>query len=401
MKITVTRNDRIARWVVSYLMPTQTPHRYQRRRFSFTTESAANLEAVRLRKQYAAEGATGLRFDSVLYRRYCLLEQLLGAHGTVEQAVEHFLKNPPAKPSKPLEDVVGDFLDDKEGHVTKPWHRTLVRYLLRFIRAHPAARIDEVTPEQVKRFLAAQGGAETQANVRRMLHDLFNWATVTGRGRTNPVALVRVPKIIRPTPATLTVKNAEKLLLHSWEHEPKLIPYIALRLFAGMRSSLVLRLRWEMIDFGKGIRIPGAIDKGDRSSFRVNWPEALWPWLAPFQVPAGRVAKSNYPAEVCNMAIDLGFNIPRVSFRHTFGSSMLNTSGDIGRTQLLMGHRGSPAVLLEHYDGNVSGKEATALFELRPPTSCPRLPSASEASAWARARFEKLRLPASLSSGTG
>lgn len=376
MKVTVKHHTDRDRWVVSYLLPTGKPGVYDRKRLFFRTETAANEDAARVRKQYQQQGETGMRYDPVQWRRFKSLEELLAGKATLEAAVQHYLKSPPRSVSFAVADAVSDFLDDKEDHVTRPWHRTIFRYLSRFSRAHPTAKMDDVTADEIKRFITGQGGEETQAHTRRILHDLYTWSVRTQRASVNPVSVVRAPKIVRPTPATLTVADVKKLLDAAWTTDSKLVPYIALRIFAGMRSALVLRLQWEMVTFGKSIRIPAAVDKGQRTTNRVNWPAALWSWLKPFVQKSGRIAKTHYPAEMCALALTHGIKIPRVVFRHTFGSAMLNSCGDVSRTQLLMGHRGSPAILFEHYDGNITEKEAAALFKLRPPTTCPT-PSAA------------------------
>ena len=371
VKVSVKFDAARDRWVVAYLLPTGVPGTYDRKRLFFRTETPANDEAARVRRQHQNVGAHGLAYDPVRWRRYLALEELLGTTGSIELAVQHFIKSPPPAASLPLQDVVAAFLDDKEGHVSRPWHRTLVRYMMRFVRKHPAAEVDKVTVDQIKSFMASQGGKETQGHIRRMMWEMYTWAVTTNRASKNPVTEIRAPRIIRDTPATITVDNLDLLLRTAWKENSKLVPYIALRVFGGMRSALVLRLRWDMIEFGQSIRIPAAIDKGERTTNRVDWPPALWKWLKPFKAPSGRMAKTGYPAEMCELAIKCGFRIGRSHLRHTFGSSMLNSSGDISRTQLLMGHRGAPDVLLEHYDGNVSGKEAKRLFALLPPTIPP------------------------------
>lgn len=378
MRVRVKYDEERNRWVIDYLLPAAAPGKYQRKRKFFTSETAANEAASQVKRIFQQHGSTGLNFDPVRWRRYQFLERSLALKGaTLEQAVEHYLKAPPDAPTEFLEAVVGRFLDFKEGKVTRRWHRALVTRLFRFVRAHPNARIGDITPPHIEAFMATWPGMESRANVRRMLFEVFAWAKLHGLVKTNVIELVPVPRVIRDEVDIMKPHHAAALLAYCAEHRPELVPFLAIRMFAGLRTTSAERIDWSEIKLGESIELPAVKVKSGRRLYLTGYPETLWSWLRPHARENGRVGLTHYNVEITAIARQLGVPFPKNVCRHSFATYHLAAYRNLSETVILLGHRSSPRLLWEHYNGRASQPEGQAWFALtrEAVTTCPPPPA--------------------------
>ena len=367
MKVTVKYDEDRNRWVIDYLLPATEPGKYQRKRKFFTSESAANEAASSVKRIYQHHGSTGLNFDPVKWRRYQFFERTLQLKGaSLEQAVEHYLKAPPDAPTEYLEAVIGLFLDHKEGKVTRRWHRTLVTRLFRFHRSHPNLRIGDITPQHIEAFMAKWPGTESRANIRRMLYEFFGWAKLHGHAKVNVVELVPVPRVVREEVEIMPPTHAALLLRYCAENRPELVPFVALRMFAGLRTTSAERIDWSEVKVGESLELPAVKVKTGRRLFLTGHPPVLWDWLRPHAKPSGRIARTHYNVEVTAIARELGLPFPKNVCRHSFATYHLAAFRNLSETVLLLGHRSSPRLLWEHYNGRASKDEGAAWFALTP-----------------------------------
>lgn len=367
MKVRVKYDEDRNRWVIDYLLPTGTAGRYQRKRKFFTSESAANEAASGVKRLYQQHGASGLSVDPHKWKRYQFLEGRLAVlNATLEQAVEHYLKAPPDKPTEYLETVVGRFVDHKDGKVTRRWHRTIVNRLFRFHRAHPAARIGDITHRHVEMFMGQWESPESRANIRRMLYEFFAWAKLHGYVTANAVELVPVPRVVRDNVSLMPMCDAGLLLSYCNVERPELLPFIALRMFAGLRTTSAERIDWSEIKVGESIEVPAVKAKNRKRMYLTGFPSVLWDWLRPHARPNGRVGRSHYNVEVTGIARDLGVPFPKNVLRHSFATYHLAAYRNLSETVLLLGHRSSPRVLWEHYNGRASKEDGLGWFALTP-----------------------------------
>lgn len=374
MKVRVKYDEERNRWVIDYLLPAADPGKYQRKRKFFTSETAANEAASQVKRIYQQHGSTGLNFDPVRWRRYQFLERSLSLKGaTLEQAVEHYLKAPPDAPTEFLEAVIGRFLDFKEGKVTRRWHRALVTRLFRFHRAYPSARIGDITSPQIEQFMSTWPGMESRANVRRMLFEVFAWAKLHGLVKTNVIELVPVPRVIRDEVQIMRPQHAAMLLKYCAANRPELVSFLAIRMFAGLRTTSAERIDWSEVKVGQSVELPAVKVKSGRRLYLTGYPEVLWDWLRPCAKESGRIGLTHYNVEITAIARQLGIPFPKNVCRHSFATYHLAAYRNLSETVLLLGHRSSPRLLWEHYNGRASQAEGLAWFALtrQAVTTCP------------------------------
>ena len=163
----------------------------------------------------------------------------------------------------------------------------------------------------------------------------------------------------------LTVAQAARLLESA---TPDVLPYLAIGLFAGLRSSEIERLHWSEIDFERGL-IKVDAKKGRNTAFRplVTIQPNLREWLISFRKHGGNVTPENgfrqsfEQARAAARIVDWPYN----ALRHSFASYHLAHFNDAALTALQLGHRDS-RVTFAHYRELVKPKEAERFWSIRP-----------------------------------
>jgi len=161
--------------------------------------------------------------------------------------------------------------------------------------------------------------------------------------------------------------------------DKNLVPFLAIGLFAGIRSAELARLKWENIDWvGGNIRLDREITKTNQSRLAPLMPN-LAEWLAPYKDLKGNIlasTKSRYPTTLISPWLASQEN-PRLpskwidnGMRHSFASYHLAYTQNAAQTALACGH--SPGMLLGTYktitiNGESLNQEvAKKYFEIRP-----------------------------------
>jgi integrase len=97
--------------------------------------------------------------------------------------------------------------------------------------------VNTITPLQFKEWLSRHTTNQgTRKGYLRTLHAFFQYAVKEKHTAVNPVQNLTVRGDKTPTPY-LTPQDAATLLRTAKEHEPELVAYIALGLFAGLRPA--------------------------------------------------------------------------------------------------------------------------------------------------------------------
>lgn len=161
---------------------------------------------------------------------------------------------------------------------------------------------------------------------------------------------------------TFAPDEVARLLSHANE---KLLPFIALSAFAGIRSAELERLDWSKIDMAEGhITIDASIAKTN-SRRVIPMADNLKAWLQPLAKKSGRVCPyGNVTNELVKLATAAGVVWKRNGLRHSFGSYRTAQTSDIPRVSYEMGN--SPAMVRQHYLKLSTEKQAAAWFNVRP-----------------------------------
>jgi integrase len=152
----------------------------------------------------------------------------------------------------------------------------------------------------------------------------------------------------------------------------RILPFLAIGAFAGIRSAEIHRLHWEDIKWDRGhIEIAGK--KAKTAARRlVPLTENLKAWLTPWREATGPIVPiSDSAGALGDVAVKA--RIPggwrQNALRHSFISYRVAETGDAARTSLEAGN--SPKMIFRHYREIVTEEDAKAWFSLMPPDVWP------------------------------
>src|SRR5437660_6426992 len=119
----------------------------------------------------------------------------------------------------------------------------------------------------------------------RILGGLFNYGRKLDYCTSNPIQKLDRKRIPPKEIQIYSAKDAEALLRAA---EPALIPWLALCMFAGLRSSEARQLRWNDVNFDENfVRVPSTISKTGQPR-AIPMEENLRLWLLPHRNEASQ-----------------------------------------------------------------------------------------------------------------
>ncbi len=234
---------------------------------------------------------------------------------------------------------------------------------------------------------ANQIGLLAKRNYRLVLSGLFNFAKARGWVKENPVMDSARPKPPKTRPGILRPGEVSRLFAALEVAAAELVPFWAVRFFAGIREQECLRMDWSMIDFAnREIHLPDTITKTGHSR-TVKIEPALEAFLSPHKQADGPIVnpsemarryhlkkalslltREDEAAEESGGKMHRPFPVPMPAnvARHSFATFHLLAFRHAGETALQLGHGGSPEMLHRHYKGVSTEAEALAFWAIRP-----------------------------------
>jgi integrase len=171
---------------------------------------------------------------------------------------------------------------------------------------------------------------------------------------------------------------------------PKLVPWLVMGAFCGLRTAEVLRLDWAQVNLERRFVEVRALNAKTAARRLVPLCEAAVAWLVPHRRIQGRLAAYSEEnkfvtavVEDVNKVRHISGKQPRFAWkknalRHSFCSYRLALTHDTGRTALEAGN--SPTIIFRHYRELVTEEEAKTWFGVTPNPS----PAPAEAETFAQ-----------------
>lgn len=190
--------------------------------------------------------------------------------------------------------VVGEQLREIQARRRPATYADRRRNLAPLVTEHGRKLAAAFTRGMARDWIFAANTQSMQAARKRALHALFSYAEEKGYLTGNPVAKIKVEIPVRDEVEILSATDAAELMRRAEQHTPRLVPYLAIGLFAGLRPMNELRgVEWERdIDLpGGNIIVRRASSKTNRSRL-VPISKNLAAWLR--SVPQTRRKGSIY-----------------------------------------------------------------------------------------------------------
>lgn len=316
---------------------------------------------------------------------------------TVLQAARFYVEHAPRVAAITVGEAVTAYLAKKKPRVGELHFDSLERSL-RYLRDYigPEVKVCPLIYVKAAAFLNAQAEGTRRgraAHVAGLLNSLEEQAPKAAKKMMEIVSLDERDEA--PDPHFLSYTDAAIVLHYVRSEHPDWLGAVALKLFTGIRSFEVGRLRWRDVDLEQRVvRIGSEVAKKTRGrkARRVIdwWPDCLNDWLmlvkrqpetlvAPENQlirrhrdgfdPESLSAQRRFAVWISQKlkpeSAELGVEIRNNDFRHTYATYGVAFHQSADLVALQMGH-GDSRMLFSHYRNWTSQREAKDFFVLTP-----------------------------------
>ncbi len=293
--------------------------------------------------------------------------ELLKRRVSMEDAARFYIEHNASKgEDKTAREVYDGYLLSRKLAARRPdTLRDIRSYLKGFADSFQDTPVRNITTAALEQWMQEQNGAPRTRNKRRIhLVGLFNFAMDRQYCSTNPASALVRANISKSKPYIMPPEDVAKMMAYTEEHEPEMIPYVALCLFAGLRPAGEMgRLDWKDINLKrKEIFVSDDVSKtGDDRYIEIN--DNLVAWLKPHRQRSGPIYFSRSKFRRIHKKTEIHWE-PNC-MRHSFGSYHLAMFDNAGKTALQMGHR-DIGTLFEYYRRAVRKDDAEQYWGIQP-----------------------------------
>ncbi|EEF63304.1 tyrosine-type recombinase/integrase [Pedosphaera parvula] len=310
----------------------------------------------------------GLSLDSAVMEFVEALRARDGVPVSMPEAVRYYVKRHPSKLQvKTVAEAVDDFIKAKtdarrsERHVQDLSHR-----LGKFKDAFHC-NLTMVTEPEIQLFLGKMDLApRSRNNFRATIVSFFKWAK---RKKYLPLDWDEVSgiEVIEDGEGEIKIFTPEELVAILTHADEKLIPFLVIGAFAGLRSSEICRLDWQQIGVGDGkyIEVKAKDARKTKQRRLVPIPENLRLWLKPYSKSTGKIWPylHTYLYELLEVAlVDAKVKWKKNGLRHSFISYRVAEAQDVAKVALEAGN--SPQMIFSNYRELVTPEKAGKWFAI-------------------------------------
>ena len=313
-------------------------------------------------------------------RQFAEAYTLLDGRGTINEAVKYFLadRQKAQLPTIKFPDLVETFLKSiKEQKKSR-------RYTLDMqARLNKAAEtftgfVGDIQATDINRWLMdmKHTSGRTKNNYRSALATLLSFARQEGYLPRGVQTEAEFSKRYDGKGGEIGVYTPDQLKTLLGNIEPRLVPFVAIGAFAGLRTAEIVRLEWPEVRFSQNvIEIKAAKSKTASRRLAPILP-VLAEWLAPFRKETGRVLVGVLDefaiATQFKKAVDAITDkkdrplvkIVHNGLRHSFITYRMAILKNAAEVALEAGN--SPRMIFEHYRELATEPEAKAWFDIIP-----------------------------------
>jgi integrase len=290
-------------------------------------------------------------------------------------------------PAVPLSRARDEFLTAKRQRRLRD--RTIADYTSRLNRLvdFNQSLVSEISREHLEPLVHVDGQAAHTANGnRRVFYTFFQWCRRKKYRADNPVEDIERSRVEDCDIKVLTVEETRAVLTAAKvAKQGRMVPYLALALFAGLRPKELARLDWSSIDFDqKLIRVGSEVAKKRRRRV-IEISDNLVAWLRTVDRKRWPICGSNHRKNLDRVRIMAGFKIsykvtPNRLKKFSLGRRLKEWPEDVLRHTALSYHYGrtqderttaywagnSPDMLHRHYKGLVTPQEVADFWNISP-----------------------------------
>lgn len=293
----------------------------------------------------------------------------LGELGTLTEAVAFYIKHSrPAGGERSVADAAEAYLAMKRASGRSEKHlKGLKSNFKTFTDDFGKHLIHVVRRDAIEEWLEElEVSPTTKGNYIRDLKSLFEEATRREWLAVNPIAHLEKPQPASGEIHILQPDELTRLLASALEHEPLLVPAIALKAFAGLRTSELLQLTWKEI--GKKEIFIAAAKAKTRKRRLITIQPNLDKWLSFYRGtgPIFTGTQNQYHCRLEHIAATAEISLPSNVLRHSFGTYLFAKTRNENLVAAEMGN--SPKVVFSNYRALIEKATAAKYWRILPPS---------------------------------
>jgi integrase len=276
--------------------------------------------------------------------------------------MEHHRKN--ALAGSTIKDLYTRYLVEKTDAGLRPRSLCGIRSNVgRLATRYGSTPVSEITPTLLVDYLGTLHAKPVSRNtLRRYWWGFFDHCRRLGSIMDNPAEAIAVSRVDDTMPEIFTPDQAQMVITAAG----RLRPFIAIGLFAGLRTAELLALKWGDIS-ATHIRIVPAVAKKRRQRL-IPISDTLRPLIANRGANDERVC----PVQERRLYVILRKiakkaemkEWPSNAMRHSFASYHLALYQDAAKTAMLLGHSQNASVLWDNYRELVTEDDARRYFAI-------------------------------------
>jgi integrase len=312
---------------------------------------------------------------------------LLECGSLVEAARFYVKRNPHRLPKKLVPDVVAEMIEAKTADGVSKYYISDLKWRLRRFAEKFSGAISYLTSAEIEDFLRGLKGQSDEGkksaavsgrsrnNFRRAIGTLLNFAVSRGYLLKGTVEITDVAQA-REENGEIEIFRPEEMAAVLESADERLIPFLAIGAFAGLRHAELQRLEWPEVRLDEGfIEIKAA--KAKTASRRlVPMQDNLKQWLKPYRKSGGLICdyvNTSNQIDRLGACVDKRlkekdptavFTWKRNALRHSYISYRVADTQNVAQVALEAGN--SPQMIFQHYRELVRPEAAKAWFGLMP-----------------------------------
>jgi integrase len=342
----------------------------------FTLSDSERMDAVKALE--ALRPVTGLpdnaRLETVA-KAYADVSDMLKGAASIKSAVAFFLKHKPTTgEQRTVKAAVDEYIKDAEDNGLREKSIQSIRYRLAKLVADKGAQpINEITNKEADNWIGKLAlSPMSRKHHRTIAHGLFNFAI--DREYYHAENPFQVRKLRRKNhtdeklPESMPWGDVQKIMSAAVEHEPSMVPALAVGFFAGVRTAELCQLEWSQVDLqARRITVLPHVAKRRRARY-VTIEDNLLAWLQAYRQAAGFVAPQGekWRSRLDTVREKADVTWPHNAMRHSYASNHLVRYGDAARTAFQLGHHADTSMLFEHYRALITKEDAEAYWKIMP-----------------------------------
>lgn len=227
-------------------------------------------------------------------------------------------------------------------------------------------QIADIDAPKISAWLRGLGlSPRSQNNFRGAIQTLATFAKSCGYLPRDWNELEAVP-VVKRKGGKIEIFTPDEVTKLLKKANPKILPFIAIGAFAGLRSAELERLTWAKVDLKRGyIHVDAQIAKTNSRRIVPIQPN-LAKWLQPYRKKQGKVCLyNNVTSELTRFAAErAGMAWKQNALRHSYASYRLAVTQDAAKVALEMGN--SPQMIFQHYRELVTPEQGKEWFAVAP-----------------------------------